>query len=232
MRWGRLAVRALSVAPFTRRVAVRRLAWGLGTILLVLGLWIVAFASANPASSVSCVTSTSGPSISVAQDDSGPWYSRSLPPLSDEIRMLTRNLYPGSSGRMVAYVKNVGRSPGRPTISISRLTDSGGDYTPPERRVEPGGDIGDLSANLLLTITYESADCPSLPARVIARGTLRELAATGRVYAAPATLSPSTRHRAEVGIWRIQLSVPHSADNRIQGDKTCCSVEFGLTQAR
>lgn len=168
--------------------------------------------------------------LEVAQRAGGPWRSDVLPALSGQIDAMASRLIPGSAGQMVAYVRNTGSSPGVTSIAVADLVDGGGTYTEPEREMQPRRDTGDLSANIVLTVTYESSLRPS-DRRVVVRGTLRELASSGRVFASPVQLQPYSARGTETGVWRIDLAVPRSADNRIQGDRTSCTVVFGLTQA-
>lgn len=219
-----------------RRIALvlRHLAAGSVVVALVVVGYLLSGGAdpANACSSVDFGTQTRGHGIKVAQALGGPWHESSIPPLAGQIRSLTRNLYPGAAGGMVAYVRNTGSESGAPNISITKLADSGGTYTPPERLLEPRRDVGDLSANIVLTITYASTRRPFEAPRIVARGTLRDLAARGRVFAAPIPLQPYSARGSESGIWRVDLAVPRVADNRIQGDRTSCTFVFGLVQMR
>jgi hypothetical protein len=179
--------------------------------------------------SFACETSAD---LLVAHSPAGPWYTRTVPPLTDQVRALTRNLYPGASGVVIAYIKNVGQRAKAPHLTLEHLFDVGGPYPPPERALQPAGDVGDLSSYLVLSITYASSLRPCDAPTVVARGTLRELAVPGRVLTAPCTLARYSNRTPEIGIWRIELAVPESADNRIQGDRSCCTVMFGLSETR
>lgn len=161
------------------------------------------------------------------------WYDAEHPPppLTDEITEIARNLAPGSSASMVAYVRNNGRSAGTPSISIEDLVDSGGPWTPAERVLEPTSDAGDLSAAIRIAISYTSSLRPSAT-YLVASGSLRELAAGSRDFSAPVRLLPYSCLLPDTGTWRISLSVPRSADDRTQGDECSCTVSFGLVQAR
>jgi len=194
-------------------------------------LYADTLATASACASVSIGGHNDGRGLKIAEKIAGPWYGRNMPSLSGQIASVTGNLFPGASGEMVAYVKNIGRQPGTTSIAIAEVTDSGGAYTEPEHEAQPRRDHGDLSANVALTVTYASSLRPS-DQRVVARGTLRELAARGRTFAAPIPLRPHSARGSEIGIWRIGLSVPMNADNRIQGDAATCDVVFGLDQAR
>ncbi|HEX9093296.1 MAG TPA: hypothetical protein VF902_04875 [Coriobacteriia bacterium] len=167
--------------------------------------------------------------VAVSNATGAAWYDAANPPpaLTDQITQIATRLYPGATATMVAYVKNAGSARGTTSISVRDLVDSGGAWTDPERRIEPVTDIGDLSANIDVTVLYSSSLAPQV-AYTVARGSLRALA--GRVLQAPVVLSPYTTRSREVGTWRIAVAVPASADNRIQGDTSSCSVRFGLTQ--
>ncbi len=211
----------------------RRATPGLLVATVALGGYLAAAAGpASACSSVAFGTQARGHGIKVAQAPGGPWYENAIPPLTDQIRSLTRNLYPGVAGGMVAYVRNTGSESGVPSISIVDLYDTGGAYTEPESEVQPRGDVGDLSASVALTVTYASSLRPLEVPRVVARGTLRDLAARGRVFSAPMPLKPYAARGAELGIWRIGLVVPVVADNRIQGDTARCTFSFGLSESR
>ena len=194
-------------------------------------LYFTTVPAADACSSVSVTGCSNTRGLRVAVKPAGPWYDEGVPALSDEIPTVCRNLYPGVSGQMVAYVKNVGDRPGVTSVVIGEVADSGGAYTEPERTIEPRRDVGDLSANIAFTLTYASSLRPN-DRRVVAQGNMRDLAVRGRVVEAPVMLQPFSARGAEVGIWRIDLAVPMSADNRIQGDRASCSLAFGLTQTR
>jgi len=140
---------------------------------------------------------------------------------------VTHRLVPGVTGRMRAYVRNTGVEPLAVTLQLMDLTDAGGAYNEPERESEPGGDVADLSANIVLSISFDASVKDAEPSEFVARGTLRELAADGRILAAVGTLGPAGSDAGDIGVWQIELSVPESADNRIQGDKTSCAFAFG-----
>lgn len=214
-------------APQDAALSWQRLLSSAATTLVVLALWAASFSTQWSSVSLACTT---GGGIRIAGNPSGPWYEGSAPPLSGQVEGLTRCLYPGASGRLVVYVKNLRSAPGVPSIAIAGLVDSGGELTPPERRVE-SPDVGDLSAATRMVLTYSSSLRPS-EQYVVASGTLLELAAGGRTFIAPIRLQAYSPRSAEIGVWRIDLAVPATADNRIQGDKTSCSVIFGLTQGR
>jgi hypothetical protein len=220
----------------SRAITLKRRFWGVGAALvLLLGTWAAAAAGLGPFGSLSSASAcgvafpahTGSGDIRMALGPGGPWYDSSLPSLTSEIPGLVRNLFPGASGRMVGYAKNVGAVAGTPTFSLSDLVDTGGEYTSPERRVEPQRDVGDLSANMQLRITYNSSSRPGRSPQVVAQGTLRELAAPGRVFSAPSSLAPYAGS-GEVCTWGIELAIPSSADNRIQGDCSACTMTFGL----
>jgi len=223
---------ALTKSPRRGRASGRLVvAFALSAILASGYLYADDLSTASACSSVSFVSHKAGRGLRVAEKIVGPWYGRGVPSISDQIRPVTGNLFPGASGQMVAYVKNVGSNPGAVSVAFDDLADSGGAFTEPERELQRRRDAGDLSANITLTLTYASSLRPS-EQHVVADGTLRELAARGRVLTAPIPLQPHSARGSEIGIWRIGLSVPASADNRIQGDKAACSVVFGLAQAR
>ena len=218
------------------RVTHRRLSTVLTLVLSIASLAAAGYlyvVGAAPASA--CSTSiggrVTGRGLELAQTSAGPWYDGDMPALSDQIPRVTRRLFPGVSGSMFVYAKNTGIGAADPSISFADLVDGGGAYTEPERDVEPRRDTGDLSANVVLTLSYSSSTHPSDPPRVVARGTARDLAARGRVFGAPMSLQPFSARAKEMGIWRIDLSVPTAADNRIQGDTAALTVVFGLTQS-
>ncbi len=140
------------------------------------------------------------------------WYDAANPPpaLTDQITEIASRMYPGRSGTMVAYVKNTGTACGIPSIAIRDLVDSGA-----------------LSSNLTVTITYASSLTPGTTYNV-ATGTLHDLAASGRSYAAPVKLGVYSRCCCDSGTWTVRVEMPDSTDNEVQGDRCTCSVIFGL----
>jgi hypothetical protein len=214
----------------TKRGRMPRRALTLGLVLLA----CLAIALAAAGYAYSCGGGGGGtvrPAVDlrVARTPLGPWYDATSSPLTAEIPLVASNLYPGQSGTMVAYVMNSGSSDGAPSIAIGRLTDSGGQWTEPERTLEPKADTGNLSAVLDVTVTYTSSRQP-LNTCVVAHGSLKALAQGGHQFTAPVLLRPSLVS-PDIGTWRIAVRVPTSADDRIQGDTTACDFVFGLTQS-
>jgi hypothetical protein len=201
--------------------------------LLVIGFATLACAfTLTSAEPVYPCTSPSALRVAVTGAADATWYSATNPPpaLTGQVPGGTQNLYPGASCVLVARVKNLGTSSGVSSIAFADLVDSGGEWTEPEKQVQPLVDTGDLSANLQLSVTYTSSLRPST-AHEVARGTLKSLAVPTRAFRAPVSLTPYMSRGREIGTWRIAVVVPTSADNRIQGDLTSCTVRFALAQA-
>ncbi|MDP3630295.1 MAG: hypothetical protein Q8S43_04990, partial [Actinomycetota bacterium] len=141
------------------------------------------------------------------------WYDATQPPpaLTNQITQIASHLYPGRSGTMVAYVKNTGTAAGIPSIAIRDLVDS-----------------GELSGNLVVAIMYSSSLRPATKYQVAA-GTLKDLTASDASFAAPVRLNAYSSCYREIGTWTIQVTMPETAGNEVQGDWCTCSAVFGLT---
>lgn len=141
------------------------------------------------------------------------WYDATHPPpaLTNQITQIASHLYPGRSGTMVAYVKNTGTAAGIPSIAIRDLVD-----------------LGELSGSLEVAIMYSSSLRPATKYQVAA-GTLKDLTASDASFAAPVRLNAYSSCYREIGTWTIQVTMPETAGNEVQGDWCTCSAVFGLT---
>lgn len=160
-----------------------------------------------------CSTPAGVLKVAPARPEPLTWYDSAHPPpaLTNQITAIASHLYPGRSGTMAAHVRNTGSANGIPSIAITELTDG----------------IG-LSGNIEVAITYTSSLRPGVT-HAVAAGTLAQLAASGRAYAAPVRLSVYSACSRETGTWTIRVAVPESAENTIQNQWCMCSVRFGLT---
>ena len=160
-----------------------------------------------------CCTPTKG-ILKVAPAGVTPlvWYDSASPPpaLTNQIPAIAANMYPGSSGTMVAFVKNTGTACGVPGIAVTDLVG-----------------IGRLSGSLDATITYSSSLKPGTT-YVVAKGTVATLAAHGS-YAAPVKLGVYSGRCGDVGTWTIRVAMPTSAGNVVQDQRCVCSIRFLLT---
>lgn len=173
----------------------------------------------------------SGGGIAIASSPLGPWYSSYAPPLTERWGSLMHALRPGASETFTVYVKNLDSSARRASVSLCGLVQVGGDFTPPEQRLQ-STDPGDLADAVQVELSYASTARPGDPPYIVASGTLAELAKPGTVLIAPQTLASFDKRDGELGVWRVSVSVPTETGDVIQGDRACCAVIYALDRAR
>lgn len=204
----------MSIRVITMRVDRTAFASVARIVLVLLALaggW--RWAAEGPAvQQAACCTGSEGLQVAPAGVAPLVWYDAANPPppLTDQIAGAASSFGPGHSVSMVAYVRNTGTASGTPTIAIEDLVGS-----------------AVLAECLHLTITYSSSLAPSRW-YLVATGTLADLAATRPALAAPVKLRPYSGTCAEVGTWRLVVTLPADAGNETQLQAARCAIRFGL----
>jgi len=143
-----------------------------------------------------------------------------VPTVNDLWNNMVNNLKPGDSGTIIIPVKNAGTIDGYADIHIKNVINSPGVTTEPE----PTPDNGELGSAILVNISYDSDGDGSADETLVSGETLDNLECI--TYTATTTLTGGSTAK-----WIIDLWLPGSVGNEIQGDSVTCDVEFSLDQA-
>jgi len=130
------------------------------------------------------------------------------------------NVYPGWSYTYTAPITNVGSISGYADLMLTSIVDDNNGTAEPE-----GNSTGDLSANTLITISYDPDGAgPAVPVVVQSATPLNTLL---NVDIDASAVLPATTGAAS---WIIYASVPTSVGNSIMTDSVICTIVFGLDQ--
>ena len=133
---------------------------------------------------------------------------------------MVNNLKPGDSGTIIIPIKNAGTIDGYADIHIKNVVNSPG--TTPEP--EPTPDNGELGSAIRVNISYDSDGDGNADKTLETGETLDNLEC--KTYTASTVLAAGSTAN-----WIIDLWIPSSVGNEIQGDSVTCDVEFSLNQA-
>jgi len=149
-----------------------------------------------------------------------------VPTVNDLWNSMVNNLKPGDSGTIVIPIKNAGTIDGYADIHIKNVANNENGIEEPEASApgENGGEPGELGSAILVNISYDSDGDGSADETLVSGETLDNLECI--TYTATTTLTGGSTAN-----WIIDLWLPGSVGNKIQGDSVTCDVEFSLNQA-
>ena len=141
----------------------------------------------------------------------------------DSFTFNVSNVKPGdtnSASPLNIEMKNVGSIDGtKLTVKIDVTKNEGGDYTEPEKILEPTEDNGDLCQNVILSLYDETVD----PANLIISKPVTDAAWGGVAISGGINANDSRNFKAV-------YTVDQNADNKIQGDKCTFDISATLEQ--
>ena len=159
--------------------------------------------------------------LKIWDSGSGAWIDDpEVPTVNDLWNNMVNNLKPGDSGTIVIPVKNAGTIDGYADIHIMNVVNAPGVTTEPE----PIPDNGELGSAILVNISYDSDGDGVADETLVSQETLDNLECIP--YTASTALAGGSTAN-----WIIDLWLPGTVGNEIQGDSVTCDIEFSLDQA-
>ena len=159
--------------------------------------------------------------LKIWDSGSGAWIDDpEVPTVNDLWNNMVNNLKPGDSGTIVIPVKNAGTIDGYADIHIMNVVNNPGVTTEPE----PTLDNGELGSAILVNISYDSDGDGVADETLVSQETLDNLKCIP--YTASTVLAGGSTAN-----WIIDLWLPGTVGNEIQGDSVTCDIEFSLDQA-
>ena len=159
--------------------------------------------------------------LKIWDSGSGAWIDDpEVPTVNDLWNNMVNNLKPGDSGTIVIPVKNAGTIDGYADIHIMNVVNNPGVTTEPE----PTLDNGELGSAILVNISYDSDGDGVADETLVSQETLDNLECIP--YTASTALAGGSTAN-----WIIDLWLPGTVGNEIQGDSVTCDIEFSLDQA-
>ena len=159
--------------------------------------------------------------LEIWDSGSGAWIDDpEVPTVNDLWNNMVNNLKPGDSGTIIIPVKNAGTIDGYADIHIMNVVNSPGVTTEPE----PILDNGELGSAILVNISYDSDGDGVADETLVSQETLDNLECIP--YTASTALAGGSTAN-----WIIDLWLPGTVGNEIQGDSVTCDIEFSLDQA-
>ena len=159
--------------------------------------------------------------LEIWDSGSGAWIDDpEVPTVNDLWNNMVNNLKPGDSGTIVIPVKNAGTIDGYADIHIMNVVNNPGVTTEPE----PIPDNGELGSAILVNISYDSDGDGVADETLVSQETLDNLECIP--YTASTVLAGGSTAN-----WIIDLWLPGTVGNEIQGDSVTCDIEFSLDQA-